>query len=296
VSEFDAVAPNPYRGEIGLMLGSVAAIQQWDAVFRFNFADRPQRISTLGPIMTYSSITDPAALAAERAMVALFLRGDVGSSDAVTPIYVAYDLAGLNELKEVPVVKNAALQVPMASSNSVGTVSPPTPILDGMTSNSSGSVSADLFQQTLKVNSARTCGIVATPGVAVTAGRLTANIQKARASIWATSLDGLELGSSHRILLAHVTEVQNTGCHWTGVERSTVTDIGVLPHLARDGAAAVTLSGINPSTAKVYRLDMSGKRLATVGVTKAANGGISFNVSTKNPADGKATIFYEIVQ
>lgn len=294
-TEADAVAPNPYRGEFGLVMGAVASVQQWDGIWRFGFSDRPERWRTVGPIDAFCTLTDPGNFASEKALIALFLRGDLTATDAPTIINVPFDSTGLSELKEVPLVKNGALLKPIAFSHSLGVSSPATPILDGMSVRPDGSVVADLFQQSLRINTPRTVGVVATPGVPLQAGRMMVTIDKARASVWATSLDGLEIGSSRRILVAHLTEVQNTGTYWTGVQRETVTSMGGLPHLVRDGSASIKLSVSYPSSAKVYRLDMAGRRVAQVPLTKSFSD-ITFTATTLNPNDGKATIFYEVVK
>lgn len=295
VSEWDGATPNAFRGEMGLLMGAVASIQQWDAVYRYTFIDRMERFNNLNKAEVFCTITDPSSIATDRALTALYLRGDLAYSDPHKVIYVAADTAGLSELKHVPIVTNAALRIPMSRSNSVGETLPGTPILDGISQSTNGAVYADLFSQVLKVNTPRTCGVTASPGLTHTAGRLSVKFQKSRGSVWATSLDGLELGSSKRILLTHLTEIQNAGTTWTGVERRTVTHFGNLPHLARDGSATVTITGLNLATARAFRLDMSGRRIAQVYLSKAT-GGAAVTVSTKNPADGTATIFYEIVQ
>jgi hypothetical protein len=98
------------------------------------------------------------------------------------------------------------------------------------------------------------------------------------------------------MLLVHLTEIQNTGTTWANIERSIVTSLGTLPHLARDGKATIRLSIPNGFTAKVFRLDESGRRLSQVGINmNRGNGTITFTATTRNPVDGLATIYYEIV-
>jgi hypothetical protein len=256
VGETNACAPNPYRGEFGLFMGALASVQQWDAMFRFNFMERPQQGNTVMATEEDCTLTDPAAVATERALVALYGRGDITCNDAKTVIHAPWDQVGLNENKDIPLVKNCALKNPMSLSHSVGAANPATTIQDGISWGAGGQVVADLFKQFLKINTPRTAGMLGNPGLK---------------------------------------EVQNTGTTWDGAERLTVTSRGTLPHLARIGSASIKLQLDSPSTAVVYRLDLSGQRIGTVPVTASATD-ISFTATTKNPADGRATIFYEIVQ
>jgi hypothetical protein len=293
VGEMDAVTPSPYRGEIGLFVGALAAVQNWDAILRFGYTDRIQYLQSLYPSMAFQTVTDPAAMASERALKALFHRGDLDPNESDAVINVPWNQAGINDNRNIPLVKNGALLRPFAMSHSQGATTIETPILDGVSRRADGTVEADLFRQSLKINTPNTCGIISNPGAELTAGRLKANVQGARASIWASSVDGLSLYSSRRVLLTHLTEIQNTGTTWTGAEREVVTSTGTLPHLARNGSATITLETKTPSTARVYRLDLSGRRVATVSVTKGKYW-ITFTATTQNPAGG-ATVYYEVV-
>ncbi|MBC8066580.1 MAG: hypothetical protein H7Y17_17250, partial [Chlorobia bacterium] len=125
-------------------------------------------------------------------------------------------------------------------------------------------------------------------------GILNATFTKSRASIYVTSVDKKPLTSSRRMLLAHLTDVQNSGATFTGQERSTLTDWGTLPHLVKLGTADVTVQVQYPAYMRVYRLDLTGRRLGTVPITKLT-GAIKFTVSTRDPASGNGVLYYELV-
>ncbi len=96
------------------------------------------------------------------------------------------------------------------------------------------------------------------------------------------------------MLLAHLTDVQNTGAQFTGKERGTMTSWGDLPHLVKLGTAEVTVQVKYPANMRVYRLDLTGRRLSPVPVTKQT-GAIMFDVSTNDPNSGLGILYYEIV-
>ena len=62
------------------------------------------------------------------------------------------------------------------------------------------------------------------------------------ATVWASSLDGQPLASSSRILVTHLTDVQNSGVRYRDPELTILEDWGGLPHLARNGAADLSLA------------------------------------------------------
>ena len=296
IEETDAVVPQPYRGEYGLIMGAVASVQKWNAIFRFGYTDRESYLTTLIPSQNFISVSDPPTLAADRAIKALFQRGDLNVTDAPTVIKIPAAQAGMGDNREIPLVKNGAFLKPLALSNTVGVTNPATPILDGISRRPDDSVVVDYFRQNTLISTPNTCAIISNPAADLVAGRLTATIEKARASVWVTSVDGLPIGSSRRMVLVHLTEIQNSGTTWANLERTIVTSLGTLPHLARDGKATVKLTIPNGYTAKVFRLDESGRRLNTVVISSnRGNGTITFQATTRNPADGLATIYYEIV-
>lgn len=295
IGEHDGAAPSPYRGEYGLTMGTLAAVQNWDALYRFGYTDRIQYMESVLPTQYFITVSDPAAVATERALKALFHRGDLTVNDEPKVVHVNLSTAAFEDNRNIPLVKNGTLLTPVASSNSTGSPSYETPILDGISARPDGSVIADLFQQTIRINTPKTVGVVGNPGPVHTAGRLQVQLGDARASVWISSHDGQPLANSRRMLVAHVTEVQNAGTTWSGDERSVVTNMGGLPHIARNGSAMISIALQNPSTARVYRLDMSGKRIAAVPTVKSLSA-VQFTATTRNPINGQATIFYEIVR
>lgn len=295
VGEHDAVAPSPFRGEYGLTMGALASVQKWDAMLRFGYTDRIQYLDSVLPTQWFVTLSDPAGMATERAIKALFHRGDLQVTDATSVVHVPYNSAGLNDNRHVPLFNNGALLKPFAMSNTSGSSTLATPIVNGISARPDGSVVADLFQQSLKINTPATCGVIANPGALQTAGRLQVFLNDARASVWASSVDGQPLINSKRILVVHLTEVQNSGTTWSGDERTVVTDMGTLPHIAKNGTANLTLTMQNPAMARVYRLDESGRRIAAVPVVKTLST-ISFTATTRNPSNGQATFYYEVVR
>jgi hypothetical protein len=292
VTEFDAVAPNQFRGEFGLMVGALGVIQNWDGIWRFQYADNVNRALMVNPMHLFSIAADPIGMATERAIVALYLRRDLQIAEA--PFTVANPLGSANqlEIRDEAVVRQSVLKKPieqMDTSISSGSGV----VFDGNSRTSDGTVVTDLNSLSLKINAGKTAAVVGSQGTTQTAGDLTVTFDKTRASAYVTSLDGMSINTSKRMLLAHMTDVQNTGARFNGQERRVLTSWGTLPHLMRDGIATVTLGTRNARGLKIYRLDFGGQRTSTVPFTKVA-GGIQFRTTVRDPLSGNAVIYYEI--
>lgn len=77
---------------------------------------------------------------------------------------------------------------------------------------------------------------IESPGAGVSVGELSVG-----ATVFVTSLDGSPIRSSRRLLVTHLTDLQNTGITYAEQERKTLLAWGTLPHLVRAGTAMVRL-------------------------------------------------------
>lgn len=77
ITEWNFCAPGRYRGMGGLLVGSFAAAQRWDGIWRFAYSHRPTA-SDDGNVARhfFDCVLDPLMTAGEYATVCLFLRGD----------------------------------------------------------------------------------------------------------------------------------------------------------------------------------------------------------------------------
>ena len=124
----------------------------------------------------------------------------------------------------------------------------------------------------------------------IAAGGLTAEVAGAPATVWASAVDAKPLAESSRILLTHLTDVQNTGAQYADDSLRVLLDWGSLPHLMRRGTAEIRLE---TKGTKVYALRSDGERSGEVPSTRDGKC-LSFKADTgRNP--GSATYLYEIV-
>ena len=125
------------------------------------------------------------------------------------------------------------------------------------------------------------------------AGCLAADLGDVTATIWASSIDDNPLVDSSRILLTHLTDVQNTGTTYEDDSMCVLTAWGGLPHLMRNGKAKVALS-LLPGKFDVFALGGDGSRRRTV-PSAFKNGRLVF-VADIGADNAAATYMYEIVR
>ena len=145
---------------------------------------------------------------------------------------------------------------------------------------------------TMSLNTLRTAGGFALGGT-ISAGVFTADIGTEPATIWASSLDGEPLTQSKRILLTHLTDVQNTGARFSDRSMKILLDWGHLPHLMRYGRADVALT-LGEGAFTVFVLDADGSRQGEI-PSDYQDGKLTFVADiARNP--GMASYLYEIVR
>lgn len=145
---------------------------------------------------------------------------------------------------------------------------------------------------TMFLDTPRTAGGFA-PGGRIAAGAFAADVGEVATTIWASSLDGEPLVRSRRILLTHLTDMQNTGARFADETMKILLGWGGLPHLMRRGKAEVSLAA-EAGAFKVYVLDADGSRRNEVPATYS-DGKLRFTADVAR--DPKAASYlYEIVR
>ena len=328
LTEWNYSGPGRFRGVGGIATGALGALQNWSGMWRFAWShgrsgvEKPETKA-----MGYFDMSgDPLGLAAERAALCLFLRGDLPVLPAEYPLVL--DEASLLDPRtgapacEVPAALWAGWHARVGSMVARGTgTSSAAPCAAISTSAAqaredlaaigadkpgNGAISIDSATGTFLIDTPRTAGGFAESG-AHQAGPLKfeicggsspaaqpsdqsfANQSPVAATVWASSLDGKPIAESSRILVTHLTDVQNSGIRYGDPGLTILLKWGSLPHLMRNGSAEVELTlagddapapqdGSTPAW-RVWRLAPSGKRLGTVPFNLAvygeAQGGVS---------------------
>jgi len=77
VTEFNFVRPNHKRAEGGVLMPAYASLQDWDALYNFDYANRADIVLEGAFGGVFSIANDPVGLLADRVSALLFLRGDI---------------------------------------------------------------------------------------------------------------------------------------------------------------------------------------------------------------------------
>jgi len=336
ISELNFAGPNRYRAESGLLMGAVAAIQDWDGLYRFAYSHARGNLFTPRPTGFFDLATDPAMLASDRAGILLFLRGDLEAATstvgAVVDPGLALDAPDRMTAPDGPLTRLAwvskvgtsfsnqgvdpdvafdglvragapgllgsaftedALSSAVSALRESGALSRAnrTNVAEHLYESQTGQVLLDGRAGTIAIAGDRGAAVFsARPGVEVGAGPLYVAFEEYGGAVWVASLDGQPLETSERLLVAHITDVQNTGQRFAEREMLTLEDWGHPPYLVRKGTAQGAL--VRQGAALTgWSLALDGKRTEPLPLL-AGGGTVQFTADTRGPNGGR--IYYEL--
>jgi hypothetical protein len=173
----------------------------------------------------------------------------------------------------------------------------PTAPADRVFRSETGQITIDGARDILTLDTPRTAGGYASAGSLVEApvSGFAARIVGADATVWISALDDKPIRSSQRLLLTHLTDLQNTDIRYGEPERQTLLDWGRLPHLVRVGQAEITMHFDRPDQYTVWVLDLSGRRAARL-PTRTEADTLKFTIDVAGDPSGGARMLYEIAE
>ena len=155
-----------------------------------------------------------------------------------------------------------------------------------------GEILIDASRDVMVLDTPRTAGGYAPEGATIETDAVTVHLDQTYGTVWVSSIDDQPIRQSKRLLLVHLTDLQNSGIHFGEKARQTLFRWGGLPHLVHDGTATVRVKLAEAGQAKVWELATSGRRVAPV-PTKVEDGELVITVTARN-ASGKARMLYEV--
>lgn len=155
-----------------------------------------------------------------------------------------------------------------------------------------GEILIDAPRDVLVLDTPRTAGGYAPEGETIQTDAVTIRLNKTFGTVWVSSVDGQPIRQSRRLILTHLTDLQNSGIRFGEKACQTLLAWGGMPHLVRDGAATVRLKLEAAAEAQVWELATNGRRIARL-PAQVETGALVVTVTTRN-ADGKARMIYEI--
>lgn len=282
VTEFNYCNPNVFRAEGGPLIGGYAALQDWDALYRFAWSHGSGSIYKLGGAYGFDAANDPMAQLTDRIAIAMFRRGDVEPAKVTYAYEVPQDcfeqkltggfpaffqnlglVAGIGSVpqgdRSVP--KGTVELSPEAARN-------PGALKDARIAklwreanekriavSATGQLRLDANANSFTVTTPRTESVTLKSG-SLAAGTLRVKDASCFQTVAAISLDGKPLDASDSVLVVQLTNIANTGLLFTNESKTVVTKTGGLPLLVQKGSALVELASRRPY--KVTALDCDG--------------------------------------
>ena len=319
LTEFNYCAPGRFRALGNLAFGSMASLQDWSGLWRFTYGHSSDHVTDPAPsarIGSFNGANDPMSIAADKAIFALFVRGDMRPLKNAASVHLTPSVDSPLPFVSCKKLPWDWLSWYFRTGTYIGKHLPNgiVPVGDGASAflSSSEELRRKCFPKwssghdiptagdgSVEIEPERGAFSVSTPNCAggfaetgdVVAGALRARLTGGSAGVWALSLDGKPLAKANRMLVAHVTDSQNTGAVFSDETRSTVLDWGRSPRLIRSGRAEVYIA-CEGLRASVYALADDGRRLQEV-PSRIKEGILSFAADIA--LDPKsATWFYEI--
>jgi hypothetical protein len=281
LSEWNIPDPNDYAASVVPFAALIAALQDWDGVFFFQYqsgegdwySDKVQRF--------FSFNGQPAKLALFTAFAHLFLRGDLAPLPTVavgTPEHMVAATLGLSHRVGIDpkAVKPADLAAPAGK----------------RLASADGRAAWDAS------DAARAHVVVNTPATRAVwglvggqrfdlggVGLVVGPVERDYAVLVLTSLDGRPIETAQRVLLAAVGSAENSGMTWNAARTSVGNQWGTGPAQVNGIAAEIALPRRG---ARVFALDGRGQRAGEV-VVNASGDGSRFAIGPE-----QRTLWYEI--
>lgn len=315
ITEYNYSGPGRFRGVGGILTGALAALQDWDGLWRFAYSHNAATLFEPGPIAYFDLVSDPLNQAADRLSLFLYLRGDL----AVAPGRIAVELPedilrnpppGLNlsnlhlaawrtrmgglVLAPGKSLPAGIVSVPAESNReaiSAALAKIPPPSEPGVIRSETGQISLTPDDAVLVIDTPKSAGGYADPGKVIAAAGVRVEDITTGATVFVNSLDGAPIPLSKRLLVTHLTDLQNTGGRYGEAARQTLLAWGTLPHLVREGSAQVSIPFEKPEMLEVWALSPGGRRVEKL-ASNVGDGRLIFTVSVKG-SEG-ARMLYEI--
>ena len=318
ITEYNYSGPGRFRGVGGIVLGTIASLQNWGGVWRFAWSHSESSIRhpEKAAMGYFDMAGDPLSLAAERASICLFLRRDLPQLKRTYAITLPekklagdFSYSPLNKTdwpwlswfaKMGTVVTDNPWPgaewsdaFPTAYRRSPGEMRQRIGVTEQMPLTAGdGRVRLDSQRGTFLLQTPRTSGGFSEGGV-IRADALTADLGETAATVWVSSLDTNPIRDSRRLLLTHLTDVQNEGIKYADEDRKILLAWGGTPHLMKSGKALVRLALARPESYRVYALTTGGARRHAVSA-KVEAGELVFAADIAADTS-EATFLYEIV-
>ena len=145
-----------------------------------------------------------------------------------------------------------------------------------------GEIMLDPAAGTFKVVTARTESFVLPRKGTVSGQHVRVDNHTGFAVVAVISVDGKPIPQSARLLVLHLTDVQNTAVRFGNKAHTVLREWGRLPHLIRRGSASLSVDRASAGNLRAWAVDMSGARRKPITLERR-EGSFSFTASSVQP-------------
>lgn len=167
-------------------------------------------------------------------------------------------------------------------------------VVSGIFQSDTGQLNMDAPRKRMIVNTPRTEGVVFATPEALTISSLRVNSASGPALVSVSSMDGLPVAQSKRMLVIFATDARNTNMTFSDANETTLKDIGTGPVVIKTGVINLTLNNVNAAGLKVYSNTLNGVRKDLIASTVSGNG-LTFTLDTSKLSHGPTT-YFEIIK
>lgn len=318
VSEFNYTSPGRFRASGGIVFGAQAALQDWAAMWRFAWSHSDAGIlkPETCPCVSFDLASDPLNLASDRQIVTMFLRRDLESLPK--RCVIAMDAKDVEKIGDRPYrlddvsfgwigwwyrigcqMDGCFKADDLIAGNHPSVYSVPSGEFrkcvfgDGrLPVGGNGDVWVNPEEGAMAIACGRSAAVFCEYGVKE-AGAFRVDVGETPAAVAiSTADDAPTIATSRRLVVSHLTQLDNTGHVYSDVTEKTTTANGRLPMLVRNGRAEISIALDAPERFTVYALSRSGRRLCKV-PSRVDGGRLSFTAAVdRDPTS--ATFLYEI--
>lgn len=330
VTEWNFCQPNPCLAEGSIVTAAYAGFQNWSALARYCYAQRPEQFAGPSRISNefFDTAMDPVRSLSERAGILLFQRQDVAPARKQCPILLPLDffrsgngddsypgilrrLGLLHGVGSIVATPGVPMKSPLSDAAAIvigrpkdfgwtgdkitpSQISRRYPVEKEVFRSDTGQIVLDSERGVFQVVTDRSEGFVLPEKQSASGALTTVTALDGFGVFFIGSLDDRPLRDSSHLLLLHLMECLNSNMKFSDAAHSTMLPggRGTSPTLLRYAAMQVTFKR-DLNKFRLYAVSLNGDRLGVIPMAETSGG---YSAVLRNQLQGHAVLAYELVR
>jgi hypothetical protein len=161
----------------------------------------------------------------------------------------------------------------------------------GIFQTDTGEIILNSKDQTLSVITDKTEAVAFGSNLPSPLNHLTINSASAPALFSVSSLDGLSLSQSKRLLLIYATDARNTGMKFVDSRSKQLEKLGSMPVRIKNSRITFSLDNVNAASLHLYALKLNGERSVTIPINKITDNKLDIELDLNTISQTPSTYF-----